>query len=258
VENKIDAAFMPRQPQRYLARATAHQFNGHCTEARTLILAPAAYLRSVRGVREFHGRLSYETVAAYFEREATASSNAERMRRHQYRSYVLRHAIERSRRGYGSVTHPGVKAFRQAYYEFATKRSPGLRLQPQNLQHYWEGDEWMEFRHAIESIASTNCDIVHKCPQGYVDLQLYGLARFESQLRPKIEALLDDGMNLRPVKARTKSLAVSIFVPAMIPQQPFRKQRWEGSVALSAAERLQRWYNANKNVLARLIADLAS
>jgi hypothetical protein len=257
IENKIGAAFMPRQPQRYMARAMARVKSGECAQARALIVAPAEYLAGVAGVADFHGTLSYEQIAEHFANRARAAADAaetETAGRYRYRKDVLEHAINRYRRGYRTVTHPGVKAFRHAYHAHAEQVAPDLRLQPQNPVHHWEGDVWMEYRHALEHRDGLHCDIVHKCPQGRVDLQLYGWAGHEAVLRPCLEALLEPGMYVPPVNPGTGSLMVTIPSPAVIPQKPFKKQIWAAELGMRAAERLQRWYHQHVDTLADLAA----
>lgn len=201
IENKIGAPFMPRQPQRYLARASVRVESGECSQARALIVAPAEYLARVSGVAAFHGTLSYERIAAHF---------AERV-------------------------------------------VPWLRLQPQNPEHHWEGDVWMEYRRALAPRAGLRCDIVHKCPEGRVDLQLYGWAK-EATLRPRLETLLEPGMYVPPVNPGTKSLMVTIPSPVVTPQKPFGKQIWAAEMGMRAAERLQSWYDRHADTLANLAA----
>ena len=259
IENKIGAAFMPRQPQRYLARAMAHVKSGECAQARAMIVAPAEYLASVAGVADFHGALSYEQIAEHFAdraRIAADSENAEIARRYLYRKDVLEHAINRYRREYRTVTHPGVKAFRHAYHAHVERVAPGLRLQPQNPVHHWEGDVWMEYRRALEQRDGLRCDIVHKCPHGRVDLQLYGWAEHESILRSRLESMLEPGMYVPPVNPGTRSLMVTIPAPAVIPQKPFKKQIWAAELGIRAAERLQDWYHKRADALAELAASV--
>jgi hypothetical protein len=66
IENKIEAAFMPRQPKRYLARATTKRESGECLDARTLIMAPNEYQTKVPGDGDLNATLSYEEMAALF------------------------------------------------------------------------------------------------------------------------------------------------------------------------------------------------
>lgn len=255
IENKIEATFMPRQPERYLARAVSRVRDGACRDARALIVAPADYLSSVTGAATFHGQLSYERLAAHFVERAGATADLESARRYRHRAEVLEHAIKRYRRGYRAVTHPGVKAFRHAYHTHCERVAPGLRLQPQ-FDHHWEGDDWMEFRHALAAMPGIKSDIVHKCPQGRVDLQLYGWAKHEEALRPQLESLLEPGMYVPAVRRGTKGLMVMIPSPTVIPQKPFKPQVWAAEIGMRGAVRLQEWYHRHADALAALAASI--
>jgi hypothetical protein len=168
--------------------------------------------------------------------------------RYQHRKETLEHAIGRFRRGYRQVTHPGTRAFRHAYQAHAANTVPGLNLKVQP-DHVWEGDQWMEYHRALQCTANVRADILHKLPEGMVDLQIYGWAKHRNIVLPRLMPLLETGMYARPVAKGTKSVMITIPTPAVIPQRPFKDQVWQAELGMLAAQRLQSWYRANSDEL---------
>src|SRR2546430_9780849 len=62
VENKLDAAFQPRQPERYAERAAAYIRDGLCAGVTTVLLAPQEYLNGCREHVSFDHYVPLEDV----------------------------------------------------------------------------------------------------------------------------------------------------------------------------------------------------
>jgi hypothetical protein len=258
IENKIDAPFMPQQPERYRGRAAAKVRAGECGAARTVLIAPSRYIESTSAAQVFDARIPYELLVSYFEARGGEARDRELARRCEYRAELLEHAIHQYRRGGGpTVPHTGVRDFRTAYYIAVQQYAPTLRMQAPNPNGHWAGDAWIEFRHALQKHPGLRADIVHKLPRERVDLQLYGWAKHERVLRPALEALLDADMFVPFVNRGTKSLAVAIHVPHIDHQGSFDQQRDAAEAGMRAARRLQDWYQDNAAELRRLAASVA-
>lgn len=245
VENKIDANFTDLQPQRYASRAKRLIKENRFDQVRTLLVAPADYLRAGKAAA-FDSHLSYETIRDYFASRYGDGDDDEPTLRYRYRRDLMDHGIHQFRRTGVTVAHGGVSEFRRAYYERALALYPDIGMRPPKDNGQWAGDAWMEFYDAFGAAPPVKGNIKHKCPQGRVDLQLSGWARGLSVVGPEIQKLLDPDMVLRQAN---KSLAVSIAVPAVGPQAGAGAVDEVAEKGIHAAARLQRWYRRHAPAL---------
>ena len=107
---------------------------------------------------------------------------------------------------------------------------PELRLPP--VKGRPAGATWMQFRPAG---LPKGCDLVHKAPEGYVDLQFARLGNRIVELKRINAAMLRDGLKFAPA---TKSAALRIEVPKMNMREDFSPQLDVATAALKAAYRL--------------------
>jgi hypothetical protein len=94
IENKIDAAFQPRQPERYRERALAlsKKLQG---EVYCVLIAPANYNGGSEATSSFDAIISYEELAVAIDAEDT--------KRAEHRAKLVRHAIDLARKSYQLV-----------------------------------------------------------------------------------------------------------------------------------------------------------
>lgn len=89
IENKVDAAFQPNQPQRYADRANDYQTSGKCQKTITVVMAPEIYFGSGTSNLGFDKKVSYEAALRWFESAELLGA------RKEYKTALLRGAIER-------------------------------------------------------------------------------------------------------------------------------------------------------------------
>ena len=73
IENKVDAAFQPNQPQRYLERAAKYRNGGNYGEVVTVVIAPKVYFGEDDEKYGFDARVTYESVLLWFSNNEHAS-----------------------------------------------------------------------------------------------------------------------------------------------------------------------------------------
>jgi len=121
VENKIDAAFMPRQPERYRERAQLLVSAGKLDLAFCVLVAPRAYSPpSGDGLQHFDAVISYEDIAAAISSASTARAN--------HRAALLLRAVEQARDSYTLAPVPEVGNLWQRIFAIARREFPGLEM----------------------------------------------------------------------------------------------------------------------------------
>ena len=180
--------------------------------------------REAANAAGYQFRVSYEDIAEWM------SANLPPGRRTEFKRNLLVSAIEQQRRGYAPKFDLVMTRFYQEYWELAESLFPELRLPP--VKGRPAGATWMQFRPAG---LPKGCDLVHKAPEGYVDLQFARQGQRIAELEQINAAMLRDGLKFAPA---TKSAALRIEVPTMNLREDFSPQRDAAITALKAAYKL--------------------
>lgn len=120
IENKIDAAFQPTQPERYRERATllSSQLG---IKVYCCLIAPAAF-DARRSGNSFDAVISYEQLADAVAAQANARS--------KHRAKLIQHAISMARRSYVAVPSDEVTHMWGRVYEIASASYSDLKMKP--------------------------------------------------------------------------------------------------------------------------------
>lgn len=122
IENKIDASFQPRQPERYRERAAALVEQGEYFESFCVLIAPAKYAQmKAETFVHFDAILSYEELAQAICEESSQRS--------KYRAALLLKAVEQARNAYTLTPSADVSALWQRIYLMATTHFPDLKME---------------------------------------------------------------------------------------------------------------------------------
>jgi hypothetical protein len=161
IENKIDAAFQPTQPERYKARAAEMIASGQT--AYSILIAPTRYAQRKAAAMHFDGSVSYEDVA-----RAISSENTERAK---HRAALLLRAVEQGKSAYIIIPAPEVTSMWQRVYEIARTEFPQLAMKAPSHKgrHSW----WLIFKGNLPS----RITIDWKVKTGFVDLSFWNGAR---------------------------------------------------------------------------------
>ncbi|MER8650976.1 hypothetical protein [Mesorhizobium sp. M0586] len=122
IENKIDASFQPRQPERYRERvATLVSPGGPFDAAFSMLIAPKDYSRDGDpNVASFDAAVSYEDIASAVEADGAPRS--------YHRARLLRRAIEQARSMYILVEAPAVTSLWDRIFQIANTEYPILDM----------------------------------------------------------------------------------------------------------------------------------
>ena len=161
IENKIDAAFQPTQPQRYKARAAGMATNGQA--AYCILIAPTRYAEGNAAAVHFDACVSYEDVARAIGSQDTA--------RAKHRAALLLRAIQQAKSSYMVIPAPEVTSMWQRIYEIARTEFPllGMKAPSDKGGNAW----WLVFKGNLPSCIT----IDWKAKNGFVDLSFWNGAR---------------------------------------------------------------------------------
>ncbi|WP_439365266.1 PD-(D/E)XK nuclease family protein [Bradyrhizobium sp. DASA03005] len=178
IENKIDAAFQPMQPERYRARANEMARGGQ--QAYCVLIAPSKYSEGNSAAAHFDGCVSYEDVA-----HAIGSQDTERAK---HRAALLLRAVQQAKSSYIVIPAPEVTNMWQRIYEIARTEFPALQMKPptDKGRNSW----WVIFKGDLPA----RITIDWKVKNGVMDLSFWNGARHkpspESQKPPEASFLI--------------------------------------------------------------------
>lgn len=230
VENKIDAAFQPEQPERYYKRAQAFRQTGQFTDVRTVIFAPAVYFSSDDEQYGFDSALTYETAVSWIEATHTDTP------RRDFKLAMLQGAIERGRQGWVLVPCEPVSRFWRQYWELAQELAPILEM-PYPKGEIPANSHFIVFQ---PSVLPSDVKLKHKVGYGHLDIELRGKADRLAELRRSLGATLPEGVTL---ERASKSAVIRARVPPIdMVREPFDQRTDAVREALEVAVRLLTWY----------------
>jgi len=224
IENKIGAAEQHLQSERYQLRGLKDREAGKFDRYVTAICAPERYLSALSADSAYHCRVSYESIADYFEMIGD--------RRAAWRRDVLREAIEHGRRGYVMTINEVNTAFQQAFYLHLRSHYPQLKMvEPGNKG---SKSNWIIMK---GHLFPRGVQLHYKIDQSLVQLGFNG--RNIDELLPRKAELPEDVMLMQ--SGRTASLAIA--VPRVVMSEGFDAQLLAIEIALTAAVRLTDFAN---------------
>ena len=233
IENKIDAVFQPRQPERYRERAErAKEHGGAGCEVQTILLAPARY-STHRGTELFDRRVSYEEVIEVLAQTSDARSI--------FLAGALRNGIGTQRRGYVAEHDELRTGVWNAFSDIAEEETPQLHMKREDSKPAGAG--FIEFRGA-EGVSRV-VDVTHQVAIVYkytssschVDIQFGNITR--DTLDAEVHDLLETDVTVE--KAR-RSASIRLQAPFVNFDRPPEGQEAAIGDGLDAAERLRLFF----------------
>ncbi len=186
VEDKIDAAFQPAQPERYTARAAAEDAD----TALTVLVAPASYLASSAGL--FDRAIPFERIADHFRNRGEMSEDPEQAARLLFRADLFQRAcVDR----WTAVRDDATTAIWATYADVVRERAP--MFTPPPVRDRPTTSSFVYVTGALPSTGSADGPrLVHKLCHGFVDLQFSGSADAVDDARARWAPLLPPGCTI--------------------------------------------------------------
>lgn len=232
VENKITAAFQPRQAARYQERGRTYREREDCTDYKTVLVAPARYLGDDSSSHGFDACVSYEAVLSWF---ATSRGLGERG---WYKQSLVRSAIDKAVHGYQLVEDAPVTDFWRSYWLLSLRVAPALEM-PEPIGKPSRAG-FIYFR---PGTLPRGVSIVHKLPHGHLDLQFAHRAGDLARLRAEVVDALRPGMT---IERAGRSAVIRQKVPVLNTGRAFQDQEPDVRSGLELALQLLEWYTSLK------------
>jgi hypothetical protein len=218
IENKIDAAFQPKQAERYKARATAMALTKptYC-----VLIAPTKYALTKVDSLHFDACVSYEDVARAICSEETERAN--------HRASLIMQAVQQAKSPYFAIPEPEVTTMWERIYGIARTEFPLLRMKEPTSKG--KDSWWLCFKGNLPSLVT----IDWKVKNGFVDLSFWNGA----QHKPTSSTQL-------PLGATFIATGTTILIRVSVEKPP---QAWVNltvdqiRIALAVAYKLLEYYN---------------
>lgn len=227
IENKIDAGFQPRQPERYRERATSLAAEAGVDWVFCILVAPRRYVRDgLEGINQFDAIVAYEDVASAVAKEGTPRS--------RHRAAMLLQTVEHARSSYVLTPVVEVGNLWNRIYEIADREFPDLKMAVPSRKG--SQSKWMIFKAKLPS----RITIDWKITKATVDLSFW-----KGAVHRPIQSI-----NLSPLPggATLEQLGdtIAIRVPVMRPPAEWTEMTDDQiRAALTAALELLRFYENN-------------
>lgn len=239
IENKVDAAFQPNQPERYSERADGYRALNKYKEVLTVVVAPEVYFGDNGSAFGFDAKVTYDDVLAWFE-QATIGV------RKDYKLAILQGAIDRARRGWKLVPHYGVSDFWRAYWELCEEIAPELSMPVPKAEIPAES-HFIGFRPAV---LPAGVSLWHKVAYGHVDLQFAGMGNKLAEMEQLYRPLLLPSMR---IERAAKSAVIRVRVePVDMTAVTYRDAVELIRKGIEAASFLLEWYSMVRQHTAKI------
>lgn len=234
VENKIAAGFQPDQAARYAERARSWEVQEKVASARTMLLAPQAYVASAHG-EPFDYFVTYEDICS-----AMRSASDPRSR---FMAEALEAGVAAYHRGYVANADPFVSSAWQVLWEIAGESTPKLNMSKPTSKP--AKSTWIYFREA-EGLSSLRNRVllVYKAERGHADLQFRGAD--VTELSGRVASLLHPTME---VHKAGKSSSIRMSVPSIDFSSDVGGQREEAQFGFAACEQLRKFFLVHRDAL---------
>ena len=228
IENKIDAAFQPTQPERYRERAAVLSsqlgIKVYCC-----LIAPAAYDAS-RSSNSFDAVISYEQIADAIAAQANARS--------EHRAKLIQHAISLARRSYVPVPSDEVTQMWRRVYDIASTSYTDLKMKRPGEKG--SDSIWISLKASLPP----NITIDWKVTKSVVDLSFW-----PSALQKPVS-----GIDLTDLSASVDKSGNTVLIRIAVSNPPLRwVELTDAQIheALTAASNLLRFYQSTPTAFAR-------
>jgi hypothetical protein len=184
IENKINAGFQPQQAERYRSRGEAGIVNGRWHEYRTILVAPAAYLKRSHG---FDAAVSLEMISGWL-----CSTDD---KRRAFKQARLQRAIDKKNLSGVQVVDPVMTAFRGWYAEFMLAREDSnvAGFVPPVPRPAYFDDNWIQW---TSKNLPPACRFRHLTRTGIVDLSFANVPLAEAEW---LRALVPPSIELKSI-----------------------------------------------------------
>lgn len=225
IENKIEAASMPEQYNRYIARGNVGIKNGDYESFDVFITAPEKYLKKNVEAQKYQNQVTYEECAKYFKNRSDARS--------LYKLEQIEFAVNKQKSPYQPVENMAVTDFWKKYIEYQAKHYPGLWLRTSGgLKGVLA--TWPRFGVHIKGLY-----ILHKSEFGYIDLTFPNCGEKTVELKNVLTRYIGDLKELGVSVHKTKkSAALRISVPKLDFKLPFDESAGDVEVCFKGISKL--------------------
>ena len=249
VEDKINAAFGPDQPQRYRQRGELGIDEGRWTQYKTVLVAPGAYLRSSH---DFDISLSLESISDWLCPDDPI--------RRAFKQRRLRLAIDKKNATGVQIVDEVITKFRAWYFDEMSASVIANKsnfIPPPPRTAYW-GDTWMEwrsgflpsrcvFRHVAQSPLKVGS---HRMLTGVIELAFKNVSMIELE---KLRQHLRPAMTLESTGKYKQHTAIRSKVEPIIDFADLDCARTILSDVLTRAADMQDIVLAHRNMWAGLV-----
>lgn len=204
IEDKIDAIAMDEQHQRYVLRAEKGVENNEFSKYFIFIVCPEKYYRTDAEASKYENAVLYEEIKEYFESQSGTF--------YEVAAQQIGAAIEKAHRPPQVTIDERTNLFFKKYTEYQRNHYSHLQLKTKDTSNGY----WAHYKVRLEKAS-----ILHKIPQGYVDLTIR-CSKDQYETVVALAEILDkySEYSISPVDFG-KSAGLRILVPALKMQEDF-------------------------------------
>ena len=192
----------------------------------TILIAPEIYHNGE--LKGFDYRVNYEDILNYF------MNNKEIGNRREYKTLLIKSAIEKGTHGYQIIKDDSVSLFWRDYWKLTISVAKEFNMEEPTLKP--SSASFIYFR---DTFLPKDIDLVHKLTHGYFDLQFKGMGDNLNIMRDKYGKYLTDDMR---IEKANKSASIRIKVPKLSLADSVESQKEKLMYCIKVGNLLLNWY----------------
>ena len=204
IEDKIDAAAMPEQPERYIKRGQKAVKNKECDAYCCFIVCPEKYYDNNNEAQQYPFHITYETIREYL-------SNYDDQMYYMFYQQIDQ-VIEKAKRPANVILNEKANAFFRKYKDYQECNHPDLDLRTSKKSNGY----WAHYGTRLGEVF-----LYHKIEEGKVDLTFSSCASRLGELEQIAEWLRSHGITDVRAVVTGKAGALRISVPQLKMSIPF-------------------------------------
>ena len=206
LEDKIDAAAMTEQHERYIKRGTKGVKAGEYSDFDIIMICPEKYYINNLEAKLYEHHIFYEELEEYFKSCTDPTSKV--------RLLQVQAAINKAKKTPEIILNEAANSFFQCYRDHQKKYYPQLDLRTKESSNGW----WAHYSTGLGQVY-----IYHKMQEGYVDLTFPNAAEHMDTMQ-EIASWLRDNRNHQITAVKTgRSSALRIECPKLKVKEHFRE-----------------------------------
>ncbi len=258
IENKLDTTEQANQAESYKDECRLLLNEKDSEAAIAVLICPEKYKEeNPEFTRKFDTFVTYEIISKILKDLSQETNDTENLLRLEYRSELIKQAIDKQRRGYTAITRAEIADFNKKYIEKCQKLFPKLKLSASILKGKTPSESKtmiFDFSVLTKKPYLPQTRIVHQLREGNSNINFYTWGNYFEEIASVIKKdlintpfLVSATHNRR--KGGNSGLMIYTNTPSIDNLDEFEKQEHDIIKGITSTELLREWFENNQEII---------